>query len=66
MYKENPSTPLGIRTRRPVHNHALVGTADIGLSTSSGQGDATLVPYRLWAHSFHSASGAPAQKRAFS
>ena len=27
------STPLGIRSRRPVHNHALVSTADFGSST---------------------------------
>ena len=27
------STPLGMRTRRPVHNHALASTADLGSST---------------------------------
>ena len=27
------SIPLGIRTRRPVHNHAIVSTADLESST---------------------------------
>ena len=33
MYTGNHSALLKIRTRRTVHNHALAGTADLGLST---------------------------------
>ena len=66
MYNANHSAPLGIKTRRPIHYHALVGTIDHAVvSVSSRQGDATLVPYRLWAHGFQSASGGLGPKRAF-
>ena len=33
VYHRNHPTSVGIKTRRPIHNHALAGTADFWLST---------------------------------
>ena len=65
MYNGNHSAPLGIKRRRPVHNHAVVKTPDFARSTWFEAGSATLVPFRLWAHGFQSASGRPGPKQAF-
>ena len=59
MHNGNHSAQLGITTRRPVHNQTM------DCLPGSRQGDATLVPNRLWAHGFQTASGEPGPKQAF-
>ena len=63
---ENQSATLGIKTRHPVHNHALAGTADLVLSTWFSTGRSYVGTLPIWAHGFQSASGGPGPKRAFS
>ena len=45
-------------------HQAILQTLEVLLG--SRQGEATLVPYRLWAHGFQSASGGARPKRALS
>ena len=63
-YNRNHSTPLGMRTRRPVYNHELDGTADLGLSTWFPTGRCYVDTLPIPSSRFQAASGRAGPKRA--
>ena len=57
-----------MRRKRPVEEHALSGTVDLGSKEFLlvyREGDAALEPYRLWAHNVRATFGQPGPKRPY-